>query len=326
MDIAEYSSCTSIEPGIMRYDGAVIKGAGASGRLYECLVAFEDEPEWTYMPHYFHFMEYITALIHGLDRSGIAPAAVDAVAFPNSPGETWKGSFHDHNLHLLKAFFPSLAQVINKNELGGSIGPIRVRRMLVITRKKMEHSSINKMCAGIFPKINHDKIQEFVSRVYAYCGLPAAGVAPPAKPLVTYIARNRSKRRLPPRVEQNLVARLLRIDTVEFQKVSMETLAFNEQIAVAMRTSVLIGIHGNGLTHAFFMPPKGIVVEIFPNKTFQFDYFSIATLRDHRYFAFNTNKATPFRNYRVFGSTSRRVRRINIEEIAGIVSAYRHFM
>lgn len=60
-----------------------------------------------------------------------------------------------------------------------------------------------------------------------------------------------------------------------------------EQLAIARTTDVLIGVHGNGLTHQLFMRPHGFVCEIFPHwkKGHHFDYQYLAKMMGHEYLA-----------------------------------------
>ncbi|KAF8328050.1 hypothetical protein F5887DRAFT_1143385 [Amanita rubescens] len=60
----------------------------------------------------------------------------------------------------------------------------------------------------------------------------------------------------------------------EFHQVIAEWLSKDEQIQVAARTTFLVGVHGNGLTHLVFMPPTRVstVIEIFYPQGYAHDY------------------------------------------------------
>lgn len=48
---------------------------------------------------------------------------------------------------------------------------------------------------------------------------------------------------------------------------------------------VMIGIHGNGLTHEMWMPEDATLIEMFPPETFLRDYQSVAQVLNHQYYA-----------------------------------------
>jgi len=48
---------------------------------------------------------------------------------------------------------------------------------------------------------------------------------------------------------------------------------------------VLLGVHGNGLTHLLWLPPSSAVIELFPAKVFQRDYQTAAAALGHNYTA-----------------------------------------
>lgn len=97
------------------------------------------------------------------------------------------------------------------------------------------------------------------------------------KPVVTYISRQNSRRRLTPESHDELVAALedraaklgWELVIVEAERMSKE-----EQLALAGRTTIMLGVHGNGLTHLLWMPPtpKSAVIEMFYKGGFARDY------------------------------------------------------
>lgn len=97
------------------------------------------------------------------------------------------------------------------------------------------------------------------------------------KDVVTYISRQNSRRRLTQESHDELVAALedraaklgWELVIVEAEKMSKE-----EQLALAGRTTILLGVHGNGLTHLLWMPstPRSAVIEMFYKGGFARDY------------------------------------------------------
>lgn len=73
------------------------------------------------------------------------------------------------------------------------------------------------------------------------------------------------------------------LEPLGFERVRMEDLSFEHQIALMKQTAVLFAPHGAGLTNMMFCPPGAHVVEIadlsFPNPNF----YALASALGHRY-------------------------------------------
>jgi hypothetical protein len=97
------------------------------------------------------------------------------------------------------------------------------------------------------------------------------------KVVVTYISRQSSRRRLRDGDHTALVA-LLESTAArrgwELNIVRAELLTTAAQLALAARTTILLGVHGNGLTHLLMMAPnpRSTVIEIFYPEGFAHDY------------------------------------------------------
>ncbi|KAJ3794178.1 hypothetical protein GGU11DRAFT_336251 [Lentinula aff. detonsa] len=108
----------------------------------------------------------------------------------------------------------------------------------------------------------------------------------PTKILITYISRQSgSRRKLTKESHQSLVQALedlvyrrnsVHKDKLEFELIVMEAekLTKDEQLSIISRTTILLGPHGNGLTHLLFMSPTSLstVIEIFYPGGFAHDY------------------------------------------------------
>ena len=70
----------------------------------------------------------------------------------------------------------------------------------------------------------------------------------------------------------------LDIEFVRFDRLSME-----DQWRMVMDCDGLIGVHGNALTHSLWLPPHGMVVEIFPHSFHTYDYQLLAEVGGHHY-------------------------------------------
>ncbi|KAJ9123004.1 hypothetical protein QFC24_004043 [Naganishia onofrii] len=110
------------------------------------------------------------------------------------------------------------------------------------------------------------------------------------KPLVTYISRQSSRRRLTPESHEDLVQALEKHSKAkgwELKIVEAEKLTKEEQLDLAARTTIMLGVHGNGLTHLLWMPPtpQSAVIEMFVVGGFARDYQWTAQNLGIRHFA-----------------------------------------
>eukprot|EP00977_Amphora_coffeiformis_P017809 scaffold5944_cov101-Amphora_coffeaeformis.AAC.5 len=106
---------------------------------------------------------------------------------------------------------------------------------------------------------------------------------PPQKLVVGYIDRQQTNRRLPDKFHMWLVAYLRRHPAVEFVHLRMERYAAAAQIQLAQGLDMMVGVHGNGLSHEFWMKPASYVLEMYWDFSFQYDYASAAQLMNHTY-------------------------------------------
>ncbi|KAH9480331.1 hypothetical protein JR316_0006929 [Psilocybe cubensis] len=74
----------------------------------------------------------------------------------------------------------------------------------------------------------------------------------------------------------------------EFNELIAEHMTKDEQVQAAARTTIMLGVHGNGLTHLVFMDPNrfSTVIEIFYPGGFAHDYYWTSRALGMRHFAF----------------------------------------
>jgi len=124
----------------------------------------------------------------------------------------------------------------------------------------------------------------------------------PKKIVITYISRQDVRRRLIHEDHELLVKSLQELvqrknadwlmlgrskaKEWELNVVKAEQLTKDEQVKLAARSSVLLGVHGNGLTHLVLMPrsPISTVIEIFIPGGFAHDYEWTAKALGHKHF------------------------------------------
>ncbi|KIK70046.1 hypothetical protein GYMLUDRAFT_150961 [Collybiopsis luxurians FD-317 M1] len=110
------------------------------------------------------------------------------------------------------------------------------------------------------------------------------------KPIVTYISRQSTGRHLITEDHEGLVRSLRQLEEEGLCDVLipvMERLRLKEQMELASRTTIMVGVHGNGLTHQLWMPPsaQSTVIEIMVPDGYVFDYEILARNMGHQHYA-----------------------------------------
>ncbi|KAI0344519.1 hypothetical protein BDW22DRAFT_1354593 [Trametopsis cervina] len=127
-------------------------------------------------------------------------------------------------------------------------------------------------------------------KVDPYALQAADSVFPQEKVVITYIDRQGVRRHLVDEDHEYLVRELKTLaDTngYELNVIRAETLTKEQQLDVVARTTILIGVHGNGLSHLIMMSPTPIstVIELFFPGGFAHDYEWTARALGHKHFA-----------------------------------------
>ncbi|KIK62619.1 hypothetical protein GYMLUDRAFT_164784 [Collybiopsis luxurians FD-317 M1] len=111
-----------------------------------------------------------------------------------------------------------------------------------------------------------------------------------SKPVVTYISRQSTGRRLTNEAHEGLIKSLKELKEEGLCDVHipvMEHLNLRDQIELASTTTIMVGVHGNGLTHQLWMPPssRATVIEIMFPEGYVFDYEMLARNMGHKHYA-----------------------------------------
>ncbi|PFH47941.1 hypothetical protein AMATHDRAFT_76970 [Amanita thiersii Skay4041] len=232
----------------------------------------------------------------------------DRIILPHIAARSWRDPARVNGA-LLRAAFPSSSLLASDYwgdliELGQ---PIVFERALIINREAAHgdplYQNLYKMIAGTWgveaPADFWEPIrQSAVENAVGYLPLlDSRGivVSPDSKkttlPVVVYVSRQRaSSRRLTQNDHYLLVqslAKLAEEGVCEFQAVEMEGMSLKEQIELVARATIIVGVHGNGLTHQLWMPrsSRSTVVEIFAPGSYTFDYEFLARNMGHRHYA-----------------------------------------
>jgi len=86
------------------------------------------------------------------------------------------------------------------------------------------------------------------------------------------------------------------IATVDFTGMDWE-----DQVRAAADADIILGVHGNGLTNALWLPPHGTVIELFPDHVHHYDYQMLAEAMGLDYFGFE--RGTIFRPFSRHGAS-----------------------
>jgi protein O-GlcNAc transferase len=105
-------------------------------------------------------------------------------------------------------------------------------------------------------------IQTFVHRVLDFYNIPHETKHNIHKATITFVDR-KDKRHLVGQAK--LLADLRkRYSHANIQAVDFADYSLEDQIAIARKTDILVGVHGAGLTHSLFLEPGSAVIEILP--------------------------------------------------------------
>ncbi|RXW21580.1 hypothetical protein EST38_g4287 [Candolleomyces aberdarensis] len=120
-----------------------------------------------------------------------------------------------------------------------------------------------------------------------------------SRPIVTYISRQRTGRRLTDESHQGLVAALKELEEEGICTVRipvLENLSLRDQLAEVASSTILVGVHGNGLTHQLWMPPslRSAVFEIVMPPGYIFDYEILAKNMGHKHYMVRNDSMLTF--------------------------------
>ncbi|EDR06832.1 uncharacterized protein LACBIDRAFT_299736 [Laccaria bicolor S238N-H82] len=76
----------------------------------------------------------------------------------------------------------------------------------------------------------------------------------------------------------------------------MERMSLQDQIALPAKSTIIVGVHGNGLTHQLWMPPsdRSTVIENFDPPSYALDYEMLARNMGHKHYAVQNNSLLTF--------------------------------
>lgn len=201
--------------------------------------------------------------------------------------------------YITRAIFPSMAFEYKEtwDDRNGTARPFVFERLVIGDRIAAEHSEqwagLYKYAAPAFQLpgsgVNfwsplRRALVQYIGQGYTLpdmVDVPSVSKKSKAerkKTVITYVSRqNWGRRTLNPKDHDNLVKALKGLERrhgYEVNVVSMDELSRKDQLVLASRTTVMMGVHGNGLTHAVWMDPsrRPALFEFFADKGVSYDY------------------------------------------------------
>ncbi|KAK1924496.1 hypothetical protein DB88DRAFT_490663 [Papiliotrema laurentii] len=252
-----------------------------------------DRAGWSGLWHYYHFAaENIVAGLATLALAGI-PGVPDQLIIP------WDRRWHDRfgmNEMVVRGIWGLEFEAMwapddwdsygREGENWGFFEKVAIIDRWVSHRKNPSADRWNKMSLPIFEQ--NPPVGFFESARQTL--LETYEIRSPAlsAPHVVYVDRQNTDRRLPNETHDALLDLFAEFDhsgRVEFKHVVLEDLTPHEQIETVAYADIMVGIHGNGLTHEMWMPARSTLIELFHPISFLRDYESIATALGHSYYA-----------------------------------------
>ncbi|KAK0219115.1 hypothetical protein IW262DRAFT_1080213 [Armillaria fumosa] len=237
-----------------------------------------------------------------------SPPALDRVIFTHSDANGWRDR-PGFNAYFMRAAFPSVA-IEDKQDWedriaatsGSSVDRAWHFPLVLLTDRSASHHGA--VCGSQTQRIASEA-WEYMRDQSRLMGTKVGGwwepirasvlrfsgmdvVRPggddlqmPDKVVITYISRqNTERRRLTDEAHDSLVTALQELverkkdEGWELNIMYAEQMSKDAQVHAAARTTIMLGVHGNGLTHLLFMPPTKVsmVIEIFYPGGFAHDY------------------------------------------------------
>ncbi|CAA7268596.1 unnamed protein product [Cyclocybe aegerita] len=271
-----------------------------------------------FMVHYYHWWgEIILGAIRTYSALSLLPgikaplAAPSRFLLPNVEDDTWR-DYAGVDGPLMRAAFPS-ASIEHMGYWSDLIQLNRTfvfERAMIVSRQaahknplaslwfKMISSTMNVTAPTHFWEPLRKRVLVNTVGYLPILNDAGAVISPPkvtthpevSRPVVLYVSRQGGGRRLLKEAHEGLVSALKELEEeglFEVRVVRMELLPFAKQVEEAGRAAIMVGVHGNGLTHQLWMPPspRSTVVEIHFPKTYNHDYVMLSRNMGHKHYA-----------------------------------------
>jgi len=287
-------------------------------------IAFERKSTPLHSRHYFHFLEHVIGLWNfgGESKREDVKLFLFAGNGEMEPPENWKGA-NEITLHLVKALFPQ-AQIklwgdfVNESQKG-----VRFEKVITSDRcmeyLKKEPYYTERMLGEYYRYLTPASLDRMALAVHTYCGVNRIKND---KLIVTYVPRP-EPRCLTPIIEKQLLEKIEQLPNVELRVVDFACLNFKDQVNAVANTDVLLGVHGNGLSHTLFLPKGSTLIELFPKDCLRVEYRIFAQIRELNYFGMISGRGwiddETAETLGVFGEHQAVVNDIDVDSIVSVI-------
>jgi hypothetical protein len=252
-------------------------------------------PKFT--PHLYHMLENLIGI-----WATIRAFRINASSLANEPKwlllpQNVRSELKGSTRELISLMFPGIT-VVDRNDFR-RLSPRRIfyfSIMVASDRSAADHGGVNQMMTGILSRLPHF-MPSMVTTVLRNVGWSREH-ASSAAITVTFVDRQASQnRRLGREHSKNLLWLLGTADPrIRVHWTRFELLSLREQILKAAETDVLVGVHGNGLSHVLWIRKPGALVEILPgrgNRLLAFQQF--CEIRGLLYYGIETSSGVVYR-------------------------------
>lgn len=129
------------------------------------------------------------------------------------------------------------------------------------------------------------------TRILTHLDIPLQRHKSDSKIRLTYMDRRGSRKLIGQ--QQMLDELIATYPSVDVNIVDFGKMAFSAQLEIISQTDILVGVHGAGHTHGFFLPDQSSIVEILPQDLEHRGFRNLAALRGLRYFSDHATKVDP---------------------------------
>lgn len=277
--------------------------------------------------HFYHMLEHLIGLwsFGGEDNRDDVNLFLIAGDGQEEP-KNWRG-LNDINLHLIQALFPKAQIKLFKEFIQEFPREVWFERVLTsdrcIEQLKKEPFHTERMLGEYYRYLVPAGIDHLAQAVHEHWGIKRSDQE---KLVVTYVRRY-FPRCLRYEIEKELLVKIQQLPHVELRVVDFAFLPFKNQINNIAHTDILLGVHGNGLSHALFLPKGSALIELFPKDCLRVEYRIFAQLRGLQYLGMMSGRGwiddQTAENLGVYGNTEARVEDIDIDAIASVIQNFK---
>ncbi|KAI7207461.1 hypothetical protein KC343_g14294 [Hortaea werneckii] len=129
-------------------------------------------------------------------------------------------------------------------------------------------------------------LHKLVQKVLSFYDIPSSSQAPHRPQRLVMIDRMHSRHLL--HVTALFEALQARHPEIKMTLLDYGTLDFKAQLETDQTTDILVGVHGAGLTHGMFLPPRSTMAQILPPTLDHYGFENMARFLGHKYYSTHT--------------------------------------